>query len=465
MELGLVIGVAGVLLVAIFLAVIAARARARRARQRTEHERQLAGQLLERQQTAGAALVRVDERVRLADDELGFAIAEFGDEAVAEFRAALQRARQRLSEAFQLNQALNDHLPDTQAQRREWIERMITLCQSAESSLDAQFAVFEARRAVARRAPSDIERARVAIGRAREELPAARATLTRLAERYSDAALLPISANPDQAEQLLEFAERSSQVAQSRLAASRDAEADRALRAATETALRAEALLDAVRAFEVEAIHAEATLGAMVAESHAELAQARALPAGERHGRVDGAIAGLERALNAMPALGDRVDPVGSLSALRLANSALDDAVAERTERAERQERLRTQLVTAIDDAERQIAAARQLITDYSAPIGPDARTRLAEAERGLTEITEEREPEPAIARARRAATLAAEAAVLARADLERTQSYVGPDYRRGGSGRGQDVFGAVLGGLAIGGLLDGLGDMSDFFD
>jgi hypothetical protein len=166
-----------------------------------------------------------------------------------------------------------------------------------------------------------------------------------------------------------------------------------------------------------------------------------------------------------MPALGDRVDPVGSLSALRLANSALDDAVAERTERAERQERLRTQLVTAIDDAERQIAAARQLITDYSAPIGPDARTRLAEAERGLTEITEEREPEPAIARARRAATLAAEAAVLARADLERTQSYVGPDYRRGGSGRGQDVFGAVLGGLAIGGLLDGLGDMSDFFD
>jgi hypothetical protein len=456
-------------------AVASRRARARTAGQQLERERQAAAQLTELERAAGVALVRADERIRLADDEVGFAIAEFGEDAAADFRAALQRARERLSEAFHLNQLLSDHVPDTDAQRLEWNQRIVSLCQSAESALTEQATAFAARRATVRRTPSQIQRVRADIERTRQSLPAARTALTALAERYADASLTPVAANADQAEQLLRFAERSTEVAESRLAASRDAEADAAVRAAEEAVKRAEALLDAVDSFEIEALQAESTLAAMVAESHAELAAARAMPAPERAGRIDAAIASLEGALATLPAPGARLDPIGSLSALRQANTALDDAVAERTHRAQHQERLRAQLVTAIDDAERQIASARSMITDYRMPIGPDARTRLAEAERLLAGITEEPTPELALARARRAAALAADAAAYAQVDLQNAQGYgygygggYGPQGygpRGGISIGGGQILGGVLGGLAIGGLLDGLGDLGDFGD
>jgi hypothetical protein len=482
MDLGLlivVLGLAGVL--AAVGGFASRRARTRAAGQQLERDQQAAAQLAEIERAAGVALVRADERIRLADDEVGFAIAEFGEDAAAEFRAALQRARQRLSEAFHLNQLLSDHVPDTEAQRIEWNSRIVSLCQSAESTLSEQAAAFAARRATAQRTPSQIQKVRADIERTRQSLPGARTALTALAERYADTSLSPVASNADQAEQLLRFAERSTEVAQSRLAASRDAEADAAVRAAEEAVKRADALLDAVDSFEVEALQAESTLAAMVAESHAELSAARALPAPERRGRIDAAIASLEGALAALPAPGARLDPIGSLSALRQANTALDDAVAERINRAQHQERLRAQLVTAIDDAERQIASARSMITDYRMPIGPDARTRLAEAERQFAGITEERDPELALARARRAAALAAEATAYAQADLQQLQGYgygpgggYGPQggYGRGGYGPrggvsigGGQILGGVLGGLAIGGLLDGLGDLGDFGD
>ncbi|WP_167138154.1 hypothetical protein [Diaminobutyricimonas sp. TR449] len=469
MDLVLVLVAAVLAVLAIGVVSLVAVIRTRSKRRRLQTESQVAAQLTELEQRAGSALVRADERIRLADDELGFAIADFGEAAATEFRAALHRARQRLSEAFQLNQLLSDHVPDTVEQRQEWNERIVSLCHSAESSLTEQTAAFAARRAAAHQAPSEIQRVRDDIERVRQSLPPSRSALDSLAERYSESALEPIAANPAQAEGLLEFAERSTQVAESRLAASRDADAAAALHAAAESTRRAEALIDAIDSFEVEAIKAEAALTAMVAESHAELAAARQLPESTRRGRIDSAIADLEQTLHALPAPGARPDPVGSLSAVRRANTALDDAVAEHTEQADRKERMRAQLVTAIDDAERQIAAARGLVLDYQIPVGPDARTRLAEAERELVGITDERDPEVAIVRARRAAGLGAEAAAIARADLAyaqgQAQGYApyGPPRTYGSTG--SQVITGVLGGLAIGGLLDGLGDLGDFGD
>ncbi|MET3767397.1 hypothetical protein ABIB15_000059 [Marisediminicola sp. UYEF4] len=466
MELALLIIGVGVVGVTLLVAVLVVRSNARAARQLLAQEQSATDELAELTRTAGSALVRADERARLADDELGFAIADFGEAATAEFAVAIQRARQRLGEAFQLNQQLSDHVPDTNAQRREWTERIISLCQSAETVIADQQSAVTARRAAVRRAPSDIEKVRADIRRVRELLPDARITVVRLAVRYTDGALKPIAENPDQAEQLLEFAERTAAVAESRLAASRISEADTVVHAGTETVRRAEALLAAVGAFEVEALQAESTLAAMAAESRAELAEARSIPEPERRGQIDSAIAALDRELVAVPIPGSRLDPVGSLSTLRGANSALDDAVADRADRAERSERLRTQLMTAINDAERQIAAARELISDYRAPIGPDARTRLAEAERELAAMTDELQPEPAIARARRAASLAADAAACARADVERARRNDGADPRHGNYGRGgQNLLGGILGGLVIGGLLDDLGDLDDLFD
>ncbi len=477
MELAFILGGAAAIAVVIAVTVFVARSRARNGRLRLEREQQAAGALAELERTAGSALVRTDERVRLADDELGFAIADFGDAAATDFAPALQRARQRLSEAFHLNQLLNDHIIDAPEQRREWSERIITLCQSADAALDEQHNALSTRRDDARRAPSELERIRSGVARVRESIPLARMTIERLSARYSDAALSPVSSNPDQAEQLLDFALRSAELAASRLAAGRDSEASTAVRAGTETVQRAEALLSAVEGFEVEALQAESTLTAMVAESRDEIAYARSLPAAERRQRIDAAIDDLERVIAELPGSGARLDPVGALSAVRRSNTALDDAVAERAEQASRAERQRAQLMTAVQDAERQVTAARELMSDYRAPIGPDARTRLSEAERELASLTDERDPAAALARARRAAALASDAAAYAHADIANAQrEYEQRAYQQRGGGYGgyggygvggigSNVVGGLIGGLAIGGLLDGLGDVGDFFD
>jgi hypothetical protein len=413
---------------------------------------------------AGSALVRTDERVRLAEDELGFAVAQLGEREAQDLAGALQKARARLSEAFHLNQLLHDHVPDTDAQRHEWNSRIIELCRSADAAVSEQTAALAERRATVRRTPTAIEQVRAEAARVRGLLPEARTTLAALTERYTDAALQPVAANPDQAERLLQFAERSATVAGKKLAGDRGRDADAAVQAAAETVRRAEGLLEAVEQFEMEALRAEATLGAMIAESRSELAAARALPAATRAGRIEAAVAGLEQALAELPAPGERTDPIGSLTRVRQANTALDDAVAAHQEAGRRAEQVRAQLTTALDDAYRQIGAARQVIDDYRAPVGPDARTRLAEAERELAEASGERDPERALGRARRAAALAAEARSLAHRDLARQQGYGGgyggwEGVPRGRSGSG-DMLGGILGGLVLGGMLDGIGDM-----
>jgi hypothetical protein len=446
---------------------------------RPREQQQAADDLAAWERAAGSALVRTDERVRFAADEHAYAVAQEGEAATADLADALGRARRQLAEAFHLNQLLHDHAPETDAQRWEWNQRIVALCDAALADLDEQTSALAARRDVAARAPEEIERVRADVERVRASIEPARQALAALSGRYTDAALLPVSANPDQAEQLLELALRSAGAAESRQSAERADEAQTLLRAAAESVRRAQALLAAVDGFEAEAIQAEATLAAMVAESRAELAHAQALPERARAGRIDAAIAALEAALAALPAAptaGERIDPIGSLTSVRQANTALDDAVADHAEATERRERLRAQLITAMDDAERQIATARELVLDYRAPIGPDARTRLAEAERELVDITDEREPEAAIARARRAAALAAEAAALARAaihggpaDWERW----GSGYEHGGYGRrqgyggpgGGGFLGGMLGGLVLGGIFDGLEDVGDIFD
>ncbi|WP_425953681.1 hypothetical protein [Xylanimonas sp. McL0601] len=424
---------------------------------------QLAG--LERE--AGTALVRTDERLRLADDEAGFALAELGEQEARGLTGALAHARANLQEAFHLQQLLHDEVPDTDQQRIAWTSRIVELCRAAEGALAEQSATLAARREAAGRTPQNLTQVRADTDRLRAALPPAEATLAGLRGRYTGVALQAVAANPEQAARLLEFAARSADVAAKKLGESRGRDAEAAATAAVEAVRRAEGLLDAVDRFEMEALAAESTLGGMIAESRAEIAAARAMPAAKRAGAVDAAVAGLEEALASLPAPGAPSDPVGGLTRVRQANTALDDAVAAVEEAGRRAKAARTQLATALLDAEQQVLNARRAVDDYRAPVGPTARTRLAEAERELTEARGETDPERQLARARRAASLGAEASAIAQRDIANSGYGQGYGYggwqgvptRRSSSG---DLLGGILGGMVLGGILDDIGDMFD---
>ncbi len=269
------------------------------------------------------AIVAADERVRLTSDELDFARARgrVGDKATEDLAAALDSVRTHLAEAFQLHQLNHDEIPDTKEELRTRNARIIQLSEWAEDLLEERTQVLQPKIDAVRRAPETLARVRADRERLAERIPAAREVVERLSRRYSDSALAQIGGNPDEIQQLLDFAVHTASVSERRREAGQREQASVALEAATEAVRRAESLLDAVDTFEIEALRAESTLAAVVDDSRNDLVEARQ---GAQTPAVTQAMAALQQALTALPASGTRSDPFAALSSLRQANADLD---------------------------------------------------------------------------------------------------------------------------------------------
>lgn len=95
---------------------------------------------------AAALLVSLDDRVRDAENEVGFAVAQFGFASARDFTSALTEARLKLTEAFRLAQQRDTAASTADQLRRRNTLQMIALCQKALASLDHFDAVFAERR-------------------------------------------------------------------------------------------------------------------------------------------------------------------------------------------------------------------------------------------------------------------------------------------------------------------------------
>ena len=434
---------------------------------RKKEREQLAAQDAEFGRRADAALVAADERLRTTQDELAFAEIELGADATRDLRDALTAVRTHLREAFQLNQLNHDEIPDTAEEARTRNARIIQLCDWAEDLLDDRLSALAGPVERARRAPEIIDGIRAQVARDSERIPRIEAALERLGERYSPDALRKISGNTREAAQLLEFATHGADVSTARRVGGQREQANLALETAIEAGRRATTLLDAVDAFEVEALRAESTLDAIVDDSRDDLAAARdlrAVPA------VAAAMTTLEQELGALTPAGAKPDPFSELTRLRAANAALDAAVAKARERAARPVPPEAHVRHAIDDADRQLGVARSVISGHRGWIGADARTRLAEAERLRLDLAQlaatpigEDDREQALADARRCGQLAAEALQLAQRDIDSSRpndgGWGGPGQGGGRRGGGSDLASGILGGLVIGSILDGIFD------
>ena len=239
--------------------------------QQEEQDRDLA-------QRASRALVGADERLRLTSDELGFAVAELGDAATANLREAVDSVRTHLGEAFRLHQLNTDHIPDTPEELRERNARIVQLADWAQDLLDARTADLERAVAKVREAPAVVENVRAEAARIRGQVPQAHETVARLTERYSPEALRQVKDNAAEAEQLLSFAEHSLEVAARRRDSGNTSASTVALEAATEGVRRSATLLEAVESYEIEALRAESTLAAVVADSRGDLIAVRSAP-------------------------------------------------------------------------------------------------------------------------------------------------------------------------------------------
>lgn len=392
------------------------------------------------QQRANILLVRADDTVKNAEDELGFAIAQFGAAKSQEFERVLVTAKDQLREAFGLQQKLDDAFPDSETQRRDWNARIIHLCESAQSAIDAKEQEFAGMRDLEKNAPDNLASVRRAIDGIEARKTGSAATLTKLRTDYVDSAIATIADNLERAEREQQKATEAADRAQALLdtggadeagssttaAAKRGARtgassetATDLIREAGDHAYRAGQFLDAIDTLRDELGKAADAVIALRESTRANLAEARALrdapPDADASAAVGHAIDTVEHALATHKLL---TDPLVTLETLRAANAELDTSMAGARNQQRRLEGARTALVGALVGARSQLATTRDFITTRRGGVGAEARTRLVEAERLLTMAEAQSDPVAALDLARSSATYSRDADALARYDL-----------------------------------------------
>ncbi|WP_231919372.1 TPM domain-containing protein [Microterricola viridarii] len=417
----------------------------------------------ELKQRAGSALVRTDDAVKTSEEELGFAIASYGTEATAGFQKALTEARELLSRGFTLQQKLDDSEPDTEEQQRAWYAQIIENCEKANAALDAQAQAFDALRALEKNAPQAAQATRQAAEAARARLDGVRATLARLSNQYTDAALATIADNPAQAEDRLAFADTALAEADTALAAGKTSDAAVDIRAAEEAVDQAALLLDAVDRLDHDLTEARASFSEAIADLRSDIAAAKALPASaDSSGQLASVVASTESVLADVSAKlsADRVNPVEVVQRLEQANTQIDALLGSVRDAEAARQRAQAALTQTLLAARSQLGAAEDFITARRGAVGAEARTRLAEAGRLIVQAESlgAADPAQALAQAQRANQLAGEAIRLAQNDVGGFGGMGGMGGMGAGSGRGGNVAGAVLGGILINSMLGGGG-------
>ena len=405
-------------------------------------------------------VVEVDNAVRTSDNELALAVEEFGDKDTAPFSKAVVGAKTTLAQAFNVRQILDDTVPETPAQRRDLLTRVVVAAAKADRELDSQREAFAQLRDLVINAPSRLDAMTQQDVDLTARLEPTQQALTGLHNQFADTALASVAGNAETAKQRLAFAEQNITNARNLLARPADRQGGLvdAIRAAESALGQARTLLDAVDTAATDINRAIATLPAAVADiqngikaAGNQLAQGETAHADELGAARDVAVRAVADAQN-----NGTADPLGAFTKLTQADADLDRLLASVAEEREAAERLSRAYDQAIFTAQSKVRAVSDFIDVRRGSIGPEARTRLAEAVRQLQAAQDEREANlnQAIARANGAAMLASQAQSIATSDAQAAQrSYAGRYGNTGGSN-----MGAVLGGIILGNILSGGG-------
>nr|CRL77730.1 transmembrane protein [Mycolicibacter nonchromogenicus] len=405
-------------------------------------------------------VVDVDNAVRTSEAELELAVEEFGAKRTEPFSAALENAKKALAQAFTVRQTLDDDAPETPLQQRELLTKVVVSAARADRELEAQSQAFEQLRDLVINAPTRLDAMTQQMVDLTARLEPSRQTLDTLHTQFDATALTSVATNVDTAEERLAFADRNITTARglvSRPATDQTALVD-AVRSAESALDQTRTLLDAVDSAASDINRALTDLPAAITDIQAGIDQANSLLAQPGTPQADKLGAARDAAKSAADdaAANGKADPLGTFTRLTKADAVLDQLLAGVHEQQEAAERLARALEQALFTAQSRIKAVSDFIETRRGSIGPEARTRLAEAQRQLQAAEAKRaaNPNEAVAHANGASTLAAQAQGLANDDVRAAARSYTSQY---GGGGGSDM-GAVLGGILIGNILRGGG-------
>lgn len=408
---------------------------------------------------AGSLLIAADDAVKVSEHEVGFAQASFGKEAVKRFQAALDSAKNHLSESFKLQQQLDDEIPDTLEQQRSWLGEIIKRSEDANAALDAEKSAFDELRELERNAPAALATVRGQAGEAKAEVAGTETQLQQLSTQYADSALAPVRDNISQANARLDFIDAAAADAENKIAAGDSAGAALSIQAGEEALAQCAVLLEAVAKMEAAITEAAKTLTTALPAALGDLDQARSMVSSAQFSRFAPTVQAAETILNdvRMNAAAGRPDPVAQLGQVQQAHTQLDELLTGIRDQQQQALRSQAALQQTLAQAQATIATADDFIAARRGGVGSSARTRLSEAHRNFDYAVaiSESDPGNALRYAQQATQLAQQAIQYAQNDVDRFNGGGRGGY--GGGSMGANVGGAIIGGI-IGGLLSGGG-------
>lgn len=326
---------------------------------------------------------------------------------------------------------------------RAALERILTLCAAVDEALDAQVEHFDQLRDLEASLDTVLPALTTRAAELTARLPGSRATVEDLAARYPPAAIAWVGANLEEADERLGFAQSALDKGGALLTADDRGGAATRARAAEEALGQVSTLLDSVDGAPAVLDLAVRSVTALMAETERDLAESESLGAVDRLGPVHHfASETLAWARSAVES--GSYDPVQVRRALEESDAALERALVAEREVAATRARAVALLPTATEAAEVSVRIADEFIATRRGAVGSEARSRLAQAQRLLSEARLLTDPVAALAQMQAVDHLADQATTLAQQDVARYS-----DRQRRGGGPG-NLGSAILGGILI---------------
>ncbi|WP_099039410.1 TPM domain-containing protein [Mycobacterium neglectum] len=404
-------------------------------------------------------VVDVDNAVRTSDSELALAVEEFGAAQTDTFSRAVNNAKTTLAQAFNVRQILDDAVPETPQQRRDLLTRVVVAAAKADRELDAQSEAFDKLRDLVINAPSRLDAMTQQMVDLTARLGPAEQALAALHSQFDASALTSVADNVKTAQQRLGFADQNISTARTLVArpVGQQMGLVDAIRAAESSLGQARSLLDAVDSAGADINRAVAALPDAITDIQNGVDQASGIlqQGNTNHQRELGSARDQAAAAVADAQKNGSTDPLGTFTRLTRADAELDRLLATVTEELQAAKRLSRAFDQALFSAQSRVRGVSDFIDTRRGSIGPEARTRLAEAVRQLQAAQDRRATNlsEAIAHANGADMLAGQAQTLASNDVAAAQRSYTSGWGGGGSGSN---MGGVIGGIIIGNILSG---------
>lgn len=320
-------------------------------------------------------LARADDWVRTSREELGFAEARSGAEAVEPFAQAVRAAEAELAVAFRMRRRHDQGIPEDPAARQQALAGVIGRCEEAGRLLDTAADGFDELRGLERDIGGALEAAQARFRELTSRTTTAEATLADLTRRYASSATEHVTGYAEQAKDRLMFATTRLNQAHLEVVRGENERAAAQLRAAEGAVAQAAVFLDGIERLAAELDEAAALVPAALSGAEAERTgtadRLTDVPVGEVRARIlhaDTVLASVRQELTS----GRPYDP---LDVLRRIVEATAPLAAGRTG---------VLSAAALLTARSAVAAAADFITTHRGAVGAPARTLLAEAERLL---------------------------------------------------------------------------------